>query len=661
MAAGSLGEIYLIPGGLDFGMVGQTEANSIRDFLSSRWRRAKQEYFAYIPRGNSIAEETWDGRHRIILILLWAHVPFLFLLGIFDGHDPYFTGATYHAEPLTHVLAGVGSIAMLTILAGWSRLDRRVRAILASVGLMTCSAVLTHFWGGFIEGHFHFFVMVGVIAAYQDWLPFVASIFYVALHHGVGGTIAPEEVYNHTPAIENPWAWSFIHAVFILALSVAIVSHWLAIERSREETEQQMQQVAESDQQIQRLEKKQAELEKAKKETEKAKAEAERRQQEVEDLNEKLLVRANDVAAAMGAVSHGDFTADPPTDADIEAIEEISDAFETMTEELSGTITDLRSFATTVERTTQSVRGDAATFEATQKQLADDVREFATDLRDQAAQLESITGELGHLSATIEEIAANTEQVSTEASNAAGAASSGTETASEAVAAIEEIEESIETLADLVKSLDSRMNAVDESTTLIDGIAEQTNMLALNANIEAARAGDDGDGFAVVASEVKTLADETQNHSAAIEQTIAETIEDVNRVKAEMGRIKTQIQTGEATITGAGDAFAEVADIVETVDNSINEVAAATDDGARTTEEVADAVTRLADRSRTVAEQSESLADRAEASATTIAEIRSQLDDLASQTATLQEQLATFECVGVENDQSDGNTLIGQQ
>ena len=597
-------------------MATTTSDGRLGDSGAGGLRRKFLNFIKYVPRGYSIPEEAWEARHRNIVLLLVAHAPFLFVIGTFTGTEPYVTGATLTAAPIEHVIVGVGAVVGLALLAWWSRLTRRLRTATTSIGLMTSSALLVYFSGGYIEAHFHFFVIAGVIAIYEDWLPFAVGIGYVAIQHSLFGMAHPEAVYNHPDAIANPMGWGLVHAVFVLGLAAALMANWFSIERSREETRQQIQNV---------------------KDSEEAKA-------EVEQLNQRLLVQADELAAAMDAVSKGDFTAEPPDDTDIEAIEEISDAFGGMTRELSATIVDLREFAATVERTTQSVHDDAAELERSQQELAADVRDFATDLREQADDLESTTDELTTLSATIEEIAANADEVSGEASNAAEAAESGSDTAAEAVEAIEGIERSVGELGELVESLDSRMDDVAESTDLIDSIAEQTNTLALNANIEAARAANGSDGFAVVADEVKSLADETQSHSAAIERTIERTIEDVDRVQAEMEQTRSQIQTGKETTTDAGDAFADLSETVEGVDYSVNEVAAATDDGARTTEEVVDAITRVVDRSRAVAEQSDSLAGRAENRAATISEIRSTLDELTGQTGSLQEQLDTFDC-----------------
>ncbi|NIB99880.1 methyl-accepting chemotaxis protein [Halobacterium sp. R2-5] len=607
-------------------------------------RGTLRDVVKYTPSGDSIPDEAWRSRHRNILVLLFAHVPFLFALGRFTGTEPYVTGASFTAVPMNLVVVEVGAIVVFALLASWPRLGRRARTAFVALGLLTCSAVLAHFSGGFIEAHFHFFVMVGVVAVYEDWLPFLVAILYVALEHSYFGMVAPGAVYNHPDALANPWGWALVHAVFVLALAGALVSHWMSIERSREEARLQMENAEQSDEQVEKLQEKRAELEAARAEAQEAKANAEARQQDVERLNEQLLARADELATAMDAVSDGDFTVDPPEGTDIEAIEEIGAAYGEMTRELSATIADLRAFAATVEDTTQSVHDDAESLEDTQQELATDIREFATDIRGQADDLEATADDLTNLSATIEEIAANAEEVSAEASTAADAAEAGTQTANEAIEAIEAIEESVGELAALVESLDSRMDDVAESTGLIDDIAEQTNLLALNANIEAARAGEEGDGFAVVADEVKALAEETREHSDAIEGTIEQTVADVDRVQAEMEQTKARIATGEETMTHAGEAFRDLTGTVSEVDASVDEVAAATDDGARTTEEVVDAISRVAERSRTVAERSESLADRAETGATTVSEIRVQLDELAGQTASLQDQLDAFDC-----------------
>jgi diguanylate cyclase (GGDEF)-like protein len=104
--------------------------------------------------------------------------------------------------------------------------SRLSQSTIATVGLVTCSAVLVHLSGGLIEMHFHYFVVIGVITLYQSWAPFITAIAFVALQHGVLGVLFPNVVYDHAAAQRSPWAWAGIHAGFVLAASVAHVLAW---------------------------------------------------------------------------------------------------------------------------------------------------------------------------------------------------------------------------------------------------------------------------------------------------------------------------------------------------------------------------------------------------------------------------------------------------
>ncbi|MDQ3915834.1 MAG: hypothetical protein M3323_10995 [Actinomycetota bacterium] len=167
-----------------------------------------------LPRGGALPAALWARRHAGIVALLWAHVPALFAMALFQGYDPL------------HAAAEVGLVALAASLATWTRLGRKERGTVATVGLFTCSALLVHFSGGVTEMHFHFFVMVVVVTLYQDWFPFLVGIAYVLLHHGVMGSLEPEGVYGTPAAIANPWGWAAIHAGFILAASVACLVAW---------------------------------------------------------------------------------------------------------------------------------------------------------------------------------------------------------------------------------------------------------------------------------------------------------------------------------------------------------------------------------------------------------------------------------------------------
>ena len=169
---------------------------------------------AALPEGRSLASEAWGRRHRVILWLLWVHVAFLWFFGAVTGHSAL------------HSAVVAGSVAASAALASWPRLGQRLRAVLASIGLLSASVGLVHLSGGYIELHFHFFVMVAVIALYQDWTPFLVAIGFVVLHHGAGSAFDPAGVYNHPSAQAHPWLWALIHGGFILGISAACLVNW---------------------------------------------------------------------------------------------------------------------------------------------------------------------------------------------------------------------------------------------------------------------------------------------------------------------------------------------------------------------------------------------------------------------------------------------------
>src|SRR5205085_12191526 len=131
-------------------------------------------------------------------------------------------------------------VATFAVAATSAVLPRRWRAVIAVLGLLSASAILVHFSGGRIEMHFHFFVMIAVISVYQDWLPFLTAIGFVALHHGVIGILRPQDVFDHPAAQAGAWKWAGIHALFVLAASAAQLSSWRLAEEQRDRSEAEL-------------------------------------------------------------------------------------------------------------------------------------------------------------------------------------------------------------------------------------------------------------------------------------------------------------------------------------------------------------------------------------------------------------------------------------
>jgi diguanylate cyclase (GGDEF)-like protein/PAS domain S-box-containing protein len=177
-----------------------------------------------LPHGGTLPDDAWRRRHHALLILLWIHVFGLTAFALARGY------------PLLHSLLEGSAVATLAVLAMVFQSNRRAASVCVSLGLITSSAVLVHVWGGVIEAHFHFFVVLVLLTLYEDWVPFILAALYVLIHHGVMGVVDPSAVYNHPDAVAHPWRWAAIHTAFIVAAGTGAVIAWRLNEDLRAET-----------------------------------------------------------------------------------------------------------------------------------------------------------------------------------------------------------------------------------------------------------------------------------------------------------------------------------------------------------------------------------------------------------------------------------------
>jgi PAS domain S-box-containing protein len=202
-------------------------------------RLALRRVWSLVPVGGGLPENMWLKRHQFLVVLTWLHAGVIAVVGLMLGYSWEFSlDAALRGRTVLHALGEGLIVALFAALASWKRPSRTVQATFVALGLITSSAMLVHLSGGYIEFHFHFFVMLVFLSFYQDWVPFGLAILYVALHHGVVGVLWPNEVYNHPAAINAPWTWAGIHAFFVLWSSVGSVLAWRFNELASAQTKQ---------------------------------------------------------------------------------------------------------------------------------------------------------------------------------------------------------------------------------------------------------------------------------------------------------------------------------------------------------------------------------------------------------------------------------------
>ncbi|NBJ16004.1 MAG: methyl-accepting chemotaxis protein [Dehalobacter sp. 4CP] len=250
-------------------------------------------------------------------------------------------------------------------------------------------------------------------------------------------------------------------------------------------------------------------------------------------------------------------------------------------------ITKLMEASENLENTSGELSSTVQETTAVSAHLSDMLGQLATGAKDQAISLEQTSVVIEQLSANAQEVAANAESVSQSSGKAALAAESGFSQAENAIQKIEKISEVSVQTSEVVSILGDQSIQIGNIVDVIKDIAEQTNLLALNAAIEAARAGEQGRGFAVVADEVRKLAEQSSTSAAQIAILIGNIQRETERAVEMMEKSKGEVAGGVEAVKLAGRSFQTIVEEIKTVVNQIQQVTTAAQEIASGTTQAA--------------------------------------------------------------------------
>jgi methyl-accepting chemotaxis protein len=297
-----------------------------------------------------------------------------------------------------------------------------------------------------------------------------------------------------------------------------------------------------------------------------------------------LVDKLQSISKVANAITNKDITPSCDMKSD-DVIGVIIDSFNSMGVNLRQLIDELNQSSQTMTNSVGLMR-DAAS--ATNSQVTD-----------QFTETERLATAISAMTENVNQVASNAEKAAESARLSKGEAEDGKQVVGATISSINSLADEVDAAATVIQNLEHETDNIGTVLDVIRGIAEQTNLLALNAAIEAARAGEQGRGFAVVADEVRTLARRTQNSTEEIQKMIQNLQSGSHEAVLVMERGKDMAHSSVAQANKAGNSLEEITKVVTVISDMNTQIASAADEQSELAREINESIGKIAEIANT--------------------------------------------------------------
>jgi methyl-accepting chemotaxis protein len=323
-------------------------------------------------------------------------------------------------------------------------------------------------------------------------------------------------------------------------------------------------------------------------------------------------------------------------------VAQLSRSFNIMAGNLRNLIQTVKQASENLAASSEELLASAEQTNGATQQVCTSIDEIATGADVQLKQIQESTVAINEVSSGIQTIANASSAVAKASEETTYKAQLGEDNITQAVTQMRTIENNVIKTSKSIKTLDERSKEIEKIVVAISDISNQTNLLALNAAIEAARAGEHGKGFAVVADEVRKLAEQSNQSATQITELIQSIQSDTLTTVDQMNTVSEDVLHGVSIIENTGQAFKEILDSAQSLASVVQEVTSITEEIAASTEQVAASFVDVNAITDQATSKTQMVAGLAQEQSASMEEITASAETLSKLASELSEEIGKF-------------------